>query len=93
MDGHAIPKDARTTAGVPLSRILNAVPKTMTRFLPRPKVAKGTNNKKKVTERKNVKADIKYHVLKYDITTELSNTLSGLIFCIIFRGDAMDAKK
>lgn len=61
--------------------------------LHRPKVSKGTKAKKKRSEGRNVKTNIKYHPRKYDVTTELSKYLSGLTVEQIFRVWAMEEKK
>lgn len=62
-------------------------------YLPRPKVSKCTKAQKERAACKDLKAKIKYHARKYDVATELFNSLSGLTYGKISRGDSMDAKK
>lgn len=78
---------------LPISWILNPVPETIRGFLPRPKVAKGTKEKKKREACWNLKSKIKDHALKFYVTTELSNALPGMVFGFILGGESMVAKK
>lgn len=57
------------------------------------KVMGGINSKKKRATRKNMKTSIKDHSRKYDVTSKLSNFLSGFTFRQMLRDYLIDLKK
>lgn len=92
-DGQSMLKSARTDNEVPLARVLKLQSDLIILILPRHTVSKWNHSKKNRGDRKNLKTRNNDHNRKYDVTTELSNVLSGLNFGQLLHGDDFDTKK
>lgn len=80
LDVHTIWKANNTTWRIPLARILSYANEPMRVLLPRPKVGKGTKDRKKCAALLELKTNIKEHAHEYYVTSERPNEISGLTF-------------